>query len=355
VTLRPEENVQRGLISTTSRLLGEYQGDGLLLAHAWGDHTDQSMSRWNQGPASRSAYALSFETPARDPKDNHLPDYTPMVDVVCSYLAVLFGKRFDSHGLNESSGLFYLPDLSAFNQLCDQNLPHNTHSPRVDYPVPLNLVEVARIAPLMELEADSRPAAAFEGAAKFYLRALQSAEQDREVAYLHLVTAGEVLSNAYDYELADLLDAQVSDALDRIRSGLDDGGAIAGLLSNRLRQIRRRFLRTILSLVDDSFFERSEATVAYSAFQPESFEASIAAAYDLRSRYLHTGVPFGGWMRPAATQAEVQLGQPVVQDSQLATILGRAPTFIGLERVVRYCLLRFAESSGLYLDAGGDA
>lgn len=40
---------------------------------------------------------------------------------------------------------------------------------------------------------------------------------------------------------------------------------------------------------------------------------------------------------------EIQLGRPVVADKDVARALAAAPTLIGLERVTRYALLRFAE------------
>ena len=52
-----------------------------------------------------------------------------------------------------------------------------------------------------------------------------------------------------------------------------------------------------------------------------------------------------GWI-----EAEVhawQVGQPVVEDKRLGKVLAVAPTFVGLERLVRYCILRLMASRGL--------
>lgn len=84
----------------------------------------------------------------------------------------------------------------------------------------------------------------------------------------------------------------------------------------------------------------------------ESFRSAIAAAYDLRSRYVHTGVPFGGWI--SFWQNEVQIGRPVVEDKELGKILALAPTFTGLERVIRYCILRFAQMHEAYIEPIAD-
>lgn len=39
---------------------------------------------------------------------------------------------------------------------------------------------------------------------------------------------------------------------------------------------------------------------------------------------------------------------PVVEDKEFAVILQRAPTLVGLERLVRHCLMRLAEERGFY-------
>ncbi|HPQ44577.1 MAG TPA: hypothetical protein PKZ42_10145 [Syntrophales bacterium] len=69
--------------------------------------------------------------------------------------------------------------------------------------------------------------------------------------------------------------------------------------------------------------------------------------------YIHTGVPFGSWvsMGSGGRNDEIQFGKPVVEDSKLGDILAKAPTYIGLERVIRYCLLKFAIENGAYTDA----
>lgn len=349
MTLRPTETIQKALISTTSRLVGEYEKDDVLVTHAWPDFYDR-MDRWSEGPASRSAFIIAFKTkPVDKVAGRTIPNYSPMGKLACSYLSVLFGKRFDSHGLLENSGFFHVPDLTQFGHLCNHNLPFNSHKSRVDFPVPLNLVEVARIKKLIHDEnLDSRFETVFQVAAKFYLQAIQNAELDPEVAYLHLITAGEMLSNYHEYEKTTLMDDETKHVLKQIRSELQNGNKIADFISSRLLLVKRRFVETIINHVDDSFFNRTESREKYGQFKKETFRNSISAAYDLRSRYVHTGVPFGGWI--SFWQYEVQFGQPVVEDKGLGKILALAPTFTGLERVIRYCLLRFAELHGAYVE-----
>jgi HEPN/Toprim N-terminal domain 1 len=40
---------------------------------------------------------------------------------------------------------------------------------------------------------------------------------------------------------------------------------------------------------------------------------------------------------------EVCHSRPLMEDAELAKLVQSAPTYIGLERVIRYCLIRFAE------------
>jgi len=355
MTLRPQETIQKALISTTSRFVGEYENQGVLLAHAWPDFYDRSaIVRWSKGPASRSALVFAFETAAVDKKPGSvMPEYSPMGELICSYLAVLFGKRFDSHGLIEGSGLFHVPDLTQFADLSDHHLPQNSHAPRIDFAVPLNLTEVYRIERILfDSSIDRKFLRTFQGASKFYLQAIQIAEHDAEVAYLHLITAGEILSHFHEYDKKQLLDDQTNEILARIQKSLPDGTKIANYISDRLLYVKRRFVETIVQLVDQEFFQRSEASQPFAGFKADSFRASVSAAYDLRSRYVHTGIPFGKWvsLKLGGMNNEVPVGFPVVEDKELGKILAKAPTYIGLERVIRYCLLQFAKVNGAYFD-----
>jgi hypothetical protein len=359
MSLRPDETLQKALLSTTSRLVGEYEAEGVLLTHAWPDFYDQSASiRLREGPASRSAFVFAFRTePVEEGVGRSLPEYSPTGDLVASYLSVLYGKRFDHHGLIEGTGFFRVPDLVHFATLCTPSLPHNSHTPRADYPTPLNLVEFARLEPLL-LHITSLPATfaqTFQGAAKFYLQALQNFEREPEVSYLHLITASEILSNFTKFDKDELLDEKTKIILDKIRTQLPDGVKVANQITGKLLLIKKRFVQTITGLVDCAFFDRSESKEQFAQLKSDSFEAAIGAAYDLRSKYVHTGMPFGSWVSRSigGSNAEIQVGKPVVIDKEFGKILARAPTLVGLERIVRYCLLRFAEKNGAYINSIG--
>lgn len=349
--LRPNRAVQKVLISSTCRFYGEFEAPDLLISQAWSGLFQGKLPTERFGEESRNAFVCAFETTPEEPGPGvAVPSYSGYGEFVCICLAVLFGKRFDSHGLLENSGMFLLPDLRAYGQPSARWLPQNKNDARVDYGIPLNLTEISRVQRLLTGGHESEKAVrAFAGAAKFYLQALQSIEHDPEVAYLHLITAGEILSNFHEYEKAELLDDDAKKLLGRIRSSSSDGHELAEAVAGRLLAIKKRFVRTITDLVDASFFSRTQSSAPYAALKEEEFEQRIKAAYDLRSRYVHTGIPFGRWIAmPMVPGAEVMFGSPVLEDAELAKIIARAPNYTGLERVIRYCLLRFAEANGLF-------
>lgn len=357
MALRPASNQHKALLSTTSRLLGEFASKDMLIAHAWAGFGSQAeANRYEQGPASRSTYVFAFQTPPEEQQGvRALPDYAPTADAVCNALSLLFGKRFDNHGLFEGTGQFLLPDFRQLGTLCIGSLPHNSHQPRTDYSVPLNLVEVHRLAALFAEDAIAPLFhRTFHASAKFYASALRITESDPEIAYLHLITALEILSGHSRYPKESLMDTGTRDLLDQIRASCADGDRLARQVASKVLLIKRQLVRTVLDLVDPDFFSHPECPSALGALKQTDFETTISAAYDLRSHYVHTGSSFGYWVFLGASgpKFEVQVGRPVVEGKSFAKALAHAPTFIGLERIVRHCLLRFAVKNGAYQPKG---
>lgn len=354
VSLKPHEGVQKFLISTTAPMKDRFEAEALIAYEAY-PGLDHHANFARHGTAGgRTAITLSFRAqPEPDLPKFIIPSYDHVAEMMCAYLAVLYGKRFDNHGAFEGAGLFYLPDLRAMDAYADPALATNNGQTRADFPTPLSLAEIGRLSPLMFSDPGRSPAASvFRAAAKFYLRALQSAETDVEVAYLHLITCGEILSSASDITPDQLLDAQTRHILDRIESGLPDGATVARTVRGKLRSIRRRFIWTFVELTDADFFTRSEAKDPWGRLRADRHLKVLAGSYDLRSRYVHTGQRFGNWVHPRGEGgAEVQTGRPVVEDKAFGKILADAPTFTGLERIMRYGLLRFAQARlGVDLD-----
>lgn len=348
--LSAEPSVQKVLLSSPARVVGEYRTPGFIVMHAWPhSRSRDSYFRRDEGPLSRNAFVFAFEAAQPEPAPGVvIPDYSGGAEMIASYLCLLYGKRFDSHGLFESNGYFQVPDLSEYSQPSWPWLPHNSHAERPDLGVTLNLRECARLLPVLTGAAPREPALAFQAGCRFYMRALQACERDPEVAFLHLVTVGELLAAQQRYEKSDLLDADGVALLTAIR-GLPNGDSLARRVQARMLQIKRGFVRALTELVDDDFFQTREARDEYEALKRETYQATLAAAYDLRSKYVHVGMPFGVWVSSTSPMrlAEVHVGRPVVDDEEFAKLLQQAPTLLGLERIVRYCLFRFGENAGV--------
>lgn len=349
ISLRPNEQVQKLLLSTPARFIGELDTPNVLITHAWPPML-QGRSRWLTDEADslrRTALMLVVRTgppPERAP-GVVLPNYEAAGDVVASALSVLFGKRFDSHGPFEMSGYFGMPELSAFATPCEPQLVHNNSNPRANRGLPLNLGEAGRIINLLTSPDEDPRLTAFNSAARFYRKALIAVESDPESAYLNLVTAGEIVASFHPVSEDNVLDHEAQIVLERIQKELPDGDKLAKFLHKRLHGIKKRFVTAITSMVKDDFFEYSD-TPGHGQFRKDDFEKRIKAAYDLRSQFVHSGSPFGMWIRPGTRSYETQLGRPVVADKEMAKVLAMAPLFSGLERVIRYVLLTFAAELG---------
>jgi hypothetical protein len=345
--LRPSETVQRCLLSTTSRLVGEFSDSGILVTHAWPSFRDNyAARRLEEGPDSRSAYVLAFSTkPYEKAAGVPVPDYSEMGSYVASLLSVLYGKRFDSHGSFQNSGMFNVPDLSKLYIPCIAGLPQNSHQPRPDLLIPLNLTEVRRLMPILgsSPHSDENAIHAFQAASLFYMRALQAFENDPEVAYLHLITSGEIISNAAFPAKDKLLDSELEKIVGSIEEAMPDGAAMGKKLRSRLFEVKRRFVALFVKYADEQFFAQRESEHDFVALKREGFETVIGAAYDLRSQFVHSGVSFGRWVGRLSGNNELQYGKPVVPNKNMMKILSLAPTLVGLERVTRYMLLRFSE------------
>ncbi|RYG87732.1 MAG: hypothetical protein EON59_06580 [Alphaproteobacteria bacterium] len=343
--LRPAETVQKLLLSSPARYIAEYEEEDFVLTHAWG----RAGARHDEAsPLYRTYFMLSFATPALDKRAGvMIPNFSPTGDRFCALLAVLFGKRFDHHGAVEMSGSFEVPNLASAEEICDPRRPYHGAKLRVDYPVPLDLREVQRLEALIHIPAvNNKLAMAFNTAALFYGRALRTVGRDPEIAYLHLITACERLA-----EVAPLsgieLEAEVRTAFERIENELSGGDRVTRLFRGRMRQLRRRFAGLITTHLDDAFFKRSEADTSWGALRKDKFPKTALAAYDLRSRFIHTGLAFGNTIAPDYQNSETANGAPSDLDKESRNIFLRAPTFIGLERMTRLVLLKCAGELGM--------
>ncbi|ADO73925.1 HEPN domain-containing protein [Stigmatella aurantiaca] len=359
--LRPQPRINKYLISSSARIFGIHDSDNLLISPAPPDLMNPQPGRraLAEGPTYRTYFFASFENAEPvETGENTLPpvpDFHWVGDLLAVSLAVFFGKRFEHHGLIETQGMFCMPSIVA-REIVAHALPPFNSVPRADYGNDLNLTRLCEIAPLLDyctgkavphtegVDPQIKEAAirAFFTAGRFYLRALHMIEEQPEAAYLDLVTVGEVLSNQYEYGDEEIFDAQTRDLLAKISDRL--GAADARRIRERLRQIKRRYVLALKKLVSEDFFDVSDSKVEYGRLLKEEFEKTLSASYDLRSRYLHVGESFGlsvTYLQDEFVERAVAIAVTGSGDKDFEKILRRAPTLLGLERIMRRALLQF--------------
>lgn len=149
--------------------------------------------------------------------------------------------------------------------------------------------------------------------------------------FLHLVTCGEILSNLSTYERNDLLHEELLRDFAEIAAKLDDGEKVVNRIKNNFSHVKRRFTLAITSLLSEPFFAHHESREAHCALKAYDIESRVKAAYDLRSRYVHTGISFGHWVGHVTQRVEeVRTGNPVIEDKGFKKIIRQSPTLNGI-------------------------
>lgn len=339
----PDNTIQKALVSTPSRLTGEFAVDGLLVTHSWPPWED--LRRAVDRSLSRAYFVIAFRTqPVTPQPGTAVPDWGHSAEIICSLLTVLYGKRFDFHGSIENEGMYRTPDLSIVGQDCDPTLPFNSHQPRATATVPLNLTEISHVSHMI-FSSENQTVATILSACRFYMLALRIAEAEPEIAYLHLVTSGEILSRLTDLPIEDLMANSDVEDLETIASKV--GAKFARRFRGRLSSIRRRFTLSLCVDLDAEFFANPEPSVSSlgTPFLHETVEDSVDAAYSLRSRFLHSGEHFGKWVEPRFWRHDLHVGgMPLTSSKEFSKVLQMAPKFVGLERLIRYRLRQSIDS-----------
>ncbi len=347
---KPDPRIHRFLISTTSRFTGEYDSEEIRLDHAWptGDPHRLRVGL-KPNPHSRNYFVLSVVIEPPEKKSIVIPNYTPLGEQVCAASSVFYGKRFDCHGLLVSRQAFYLPNFGPNEPTTYYTAAPYSHQPRKDLEIPLKLDKFGAVAPLFTDESlNEKFRRIFFAAGRFYVRALQIFDREPEFAYLDLITCGEILANFFDNAPVELYDEATKTTFERISAEMVSGNEVVRQLQGRMLQIKRRYILTIGRLLTDAFFCVSECTESYGQLRRGDTDKRLKAAYDLRSQYVHTGINFGQWTHPqGGILNEVPLGEPVVDSKEFRKAISCAPTFFGLERIMRYCLLRFLHLNGV--------
>jgi Apea-like HEPN len=353
--LRPEQDLHKCLISSPANLIAEYDESDLLITHAFPSVKDSILrvSQREGNPFSRYYYICVFRIDSPEPAEGLVvPDHSHVGNLISIALSIFYGKRFDNHGVIESHGRFSMPLLNEIAPTMKYYyFGSNNHQPRKNLSIELDLRNCKPIIDFLIKKPNDQLKQTFFTAGKFYLSSLQSADTDMEKAFLDLVTCGEILSNYFQYSEDEIYDSRLQEMLGRLVENKVNQKDIE-LIKSRLYQVRARFSLTFKKLLNERFFDETESLQEFTKLTIENIESCIKAVYDLRSKYVHTGIDFGHWLVPhRAFMNEIQLGKPSVEDNELKKILSKVPTYIGLERVMRFALLRLLHINNVYIHA----
>jgi hypothetical protein len=125
------------------------------------------------------------------------------------------------------------------------------------------------------------------------------------------------------------------------------GERCAKFIKERLYQVSRGVQLWLKAHIDPMFPVDEPLAIGL-----EDLSSAIAAAYALRSLYVHRGKVFGAYIDPTSGRCAASERIPgwlvdVCDDKELQKVLAKAPSFFGLERAVRFSLNREIESRPL--------
>lgn len=339
----PRKDITKLLISTPSHFVGHYENE-VFRAVVANENLGVKSARRDER-TYKQYIEVTVETPEYKNDTIVVPDYSQIGENFCIAMSVLFGKVFDSHGLLQQHGRAYLPDLNSNHKIHNKNLTINSSDPRVDYEIELALENIKLIENvLFQHDEDTVDAqSTFWYAGRFYVQSLRIVEENPELAFLSLITAGEILASYFKYSVDELLDSNSKELLEKLKTLGEDGEQLHKQVSKKLMGISEAFCKFLIDCLDDEFFERTESQQDFSKLTKSDIKQRLKAAYNLRSKYVHAGKTPSGWMSVdyLNNNEEVHHGTPVLEDKDMKKAIKRSPTFIGMERIIRYSLLKF--------------
>ncbi|MGN7854277.1 hypothetical protein [Exiguobacterium sp. 22311] len=353
-------NVHKILISSSARLTGQFRSEFICLDLCFPFEGSIGLHNLQEHPNNRTFIVVSLIR--EHDGDLVLPNLSEEGDSICSLLSVLYGKEFKSHGLLESNGVYRLPNIENSPNPY-YAYPQYNHNQRIDLDIPLSLSQFELIAPIFHSENQNPNFLKFKqlisAALMFYSRSLNIFKTEKELAFLDLITCGEILTNldSEQYDEETLYDQNLLDMFRQI-SALENGDSIVRNLKSRLYQVKRKFTYGLINLLNPIFFDNTEVgrerPPANLNLTPENIEITLKSAYDLRSKYVHTGEKFGSFITPEShcfNEKIMFYPIPTRDNRNLIRTLRSAPTFLGLERILRFALLKSIHQNGVFISS----
>lgn len=283
-----------------------------------------------------------------------------IADRYCAIFSLLYGKNIYNLG------------ISMYNEreipICLGKVMHKDLYPvyskacRVDFGIELDFSLLKNYESLIVALFDDQYQTLYN-AIRLYHRAIKNMDRYPEYTYLDYIGVGEAMSFLEEFSEEELLenDDELKKLIVYIRANVSDDKTrtnFLSLLRNRLYKIKRRFILTILKYLTDDFYIRSEMVTddSLGKITKENIRKALSKTYDLRSKCLHMGEEIGYYISPMKLwHNEVVVGafyhrvdsEGHPAQTEIDKLLQDALTLIGLERVMRYCLISSIKSMNI--------
>jgi len=332
-----EEDIHRFLFSSSAHFVGGTVNPAFHLTVAFPSfQSSHRMAYGNPSPTRLSFFSLSIRVPVEEPEGNFqvIETYSWMPERVCVLLAAFFGKFIRTHGHIQKGYSIMVPDI-VVPHIPSFGTPPFNDKPRKPDGHELNLKEAKELVEGY-LFADDQDTVLPKilSASTFYHLALENWSTNPIVAYISLVSSVEAILELADYCDSDLFDEQRLKDFSAISASIPDGDKVVSRFKSSLFSVNRKFVRFIETRLPEKFFEDRECAEMF-FLKPEDLRRALKAAYEIRSKYLHTGdkMGFTHLIQPYENSEKV-IGTPVLPDKDRVKLLARAPTLAGLERIV---------------------
>lgn len=183
-------------------------------------------------------------------------------------------------------------------------------------------------------------------AANFYQQALQRADEDPTTAYLHLVSAIEVLSGDFDIGPVNIADYDqgLSTLIDRIEDAALGVAITEGVLRNQ-HFIGRRFKEFILHHLEETFWREQDSDHILTITRSD-LPKLLTRIYNQRSKTLHEGEPFPPSTNYAPHRGEeMPIGLGEMSGDRRWEPSQFIPLFHFFERLTRHVLLSYLRAN----------
>jgi len=295
------------------------------------------------GPFQHHFYVVAIPT-SQTKRDPRIFRQEINIENLTAILSLFFGKRIMYHGFIYLYPIWCLPELQNIRPNPYYLLPQYSGKHRKEPKYKPDWREIKTISPCIEeLTSIHNKTKKITVAARAYAESLRLLPFDRELSYFRLIQAIESIVDSDEYTDTERF-SHDKDLMRHIRwlENLDDpnGKKTAAFMRKRLHQIKRVVWLWLSNLITHEFYSKDAGAIS-----AENLKQTLSAAYDLRSMYVITGQRFGEWIDPSEGRCENQETVPhwmeeTCQDKNLWKILRKAPSFLGLERIVRFSLLK---------------